>query len=100
MLRHIVLFSLVDFPTPEAKAAQMQTIKAELEALPALIPELLSLVVGFNENPAEAYDIILTAELDDLASLPAYADHPEHLRVAREHIKPFVAARACVDYTV
>lgn len=100
MLRHIVLFSLVDFPSSEAKHAQLTRIKSELEALPACISELRSLKVFFNENPDEAYDFVLEAELDSLACLSIYAQHPEHQRVAREYIKPYVKARACVDFMI
>lgn len=100
MLKHIVLFSLVDFESPEAKATQIATMKRELEALPELIPALRSLTVFLNENSAEAFDFGLEAIVDSLETLPEYADHPEHIRVAREHIKPYIKARACVDFTV
>lgn len=100
MLKHIVLFSLQDFDTKEAKQAQLALIKQELEALPRLIPALHSLEVVFNENPAEAYDFALTALVDSMVTLPEYADHPEHIRVARDFIKPYVKARACVDFTI
>lgn len=98
MLKHIVLFSLVDFDTPELRHEQLQLIKRELEALPELIPSLDALSVHFNENPAEDYDLLLEALVQDLSALESYAQHPEHLRVARECIKPYLKARACVDY--
>lgn len=100
MLKHIVLFSLKDFPNEAARSAQLARIKEELEALPALIPALHSLSVYYNENPAEAYDFALEAVVDDLGRLSEYAEHPEHIRVAKEHIKPYVASRACVDFTI
>ncbi|MDY5858631.1 MAG: Dabb family protein [Porphyromonas sp.] len=99
MLKHIVLFTLGDFASGEAKCEQLALIKRELEALPALIPALHSLEVHYNENPAESYDFGLVAVVDSLATLPEYADHPEHVRVAREFIKPYLKARACIDYT-
>lgn len=100
MLKHIVLFSLVDFDTSEAKQAQLSIIKQELEALPSLIPALHSLEVALNENPAESYDFALTAVVDSLETLPDYANHPEHIRVAQTVIKPYVRARACVDFSI
>ncbi len=100
MLKHIVLFSLQDFESKEAKDQQLDLIKRELEALPALIPALRGLHVYFNENPQEDFDFALEALVEDMEALKAYAEHPEHLRVARQHIKPYVRARACVDFSL
>lgn len=100
MLKHVVLFSLIDFETPQKRQAQLQKIKTELEALPALIPSLSTLEVFINENADESYDFMLEAIVPSLQELPAYANHPEHVRVATEYIKPYAKARACVDYTI
>lgn len=100
MLKHVVLFSLVDFESEAKRDAQLAHIKQALEALPELIPALHSLKVYLNENPDESYDFALEAIVDDLEALAQYAEHPEHQRVAREDIKPYVKARACVDFTI
>ena len=54
--------------------------------------------VDFNVNPAETWDVILTTELDTLEDVSIYANHPEHVVVAKEVIGPVKADRACVDY--
>ena len=98
MVRHIVMFKLKEFDTPEAKEAKMQEIKVALEALIDKIDVLRMIRLDFNVNPAETWDIILTTELDSLADVNTYANHPEHVAVAKNIIGPVKTDRACVDY--
>ena len=98
MVRHIVMFKLKEFDTLEAKEAKMQEIKVALEALIDKIDVLRMIRLDFNVNPAETWDIILTTELDSLADVNTYANHPEHVAVAKNIIGPVKADRACVDY--
>lgn len=98
MVRHIVMFKLKEFETPAAKEAKMQEIKVALEALIDKIDVLRMIRLDFNVNPTETWDIILTTELDSLADVNTYANHPEHVAVAKNIIGPVKADRACVDY--
>lgn len=97
MLHHVVLFALEGFATESEKAEHLLLIKQELEALPKLIPDLHTMLVEFNINTNEPYDIMLTATVDDLLALEQYAAHPEHIRVVSQYIKPYIKYRACVD---
>ena len=76
----------------------MQEIKIALEALIDKIDVLRMIRLDFNVNPAETWDIILTTELDSLADVNTYANHPEHVAVAKNIIGPVKTDRACVDY--
>ena len=98
MIRHIVMFKLKELATPVDKQAKMQEIKTGLEALIDKIDVLRMIRVDFNVNPAETWDIILTTELDTLEDVSTYANHPEHVAVAKGIIGPVKADRACVDY--
>ena len=109
MIRHIVMFKLKEFQTPAEKQAKMQEIKDKLEALLQLkssriifnkIDVLKMIRVDFNCNPAETWDIILTTELPTLEDVNTYANHPEHVAVAKGIIGPVKADRACVDYEI
>ncbi|MDR2388812.1 MAG: Dabb family protein [Tannerellaceae bacterium] len=100
MVRHIVLFKLKEFASAEEKQAKMSEIKHALESLENKIPPLRSLRVDFNINPSETWDLILTADLDSLNDVQAYALHPAHVAVSRDLIAPVKAERACVDYEV
>ncbi len=92
------MFKLTAFATPADKLAKMQEIKESLEALKERIDLLRLIRVDFNCNPEEAWDLILTTELDSIEDVRAYASHPEHVAVSRNIIAPVKADRACVDY--
>ena len=100
MIRHIVMFKLKEFQTPAEKEANMREIKERLEALKDKIDVLRMIRVDFNCNPEETWDIILTTELATLEDVNTYANHPEHVAVAKGIIGPVKADRACVDYEV
>lgn len=100
MVKHVVMFKLKEFDSAEEKKARMQAIKEALEALKGKIGFLRKIHVDFNINPAEAWDIILTTELDSLEDVSRYANHPEHVAVSKNLIGPVKVDRACVDYEV
>ena len=100
MIRHIVMFKLKEFQTPAEKQAKMQEIKDKLEALINKIDVLKMIRVDFNCNPAETWVIILTTELPTLEDVNTYANHPEHVAVAKGIIGPVKADRACGDYEI
>ena len=66
-------------------------------SLPAVIPCLESMEVGINENPAETWDLVLTAVVPTMADVDVYAKHPAHVAAAAI-IAPVKDSRACVDY--
>jgi hypothetical protein len=92
------MFKLTKLATPAEKQAKMQEIKTCLEALKDKIALLHKIEVGFNVNPAETWDLILTTEVHSLKDLDAYANHPAHVEVTKNVIAPVKADRACVDY--
>jgi hypothetical protein len=96
MIRHIVLFKLKPFENEVSKAAKLTEIKAGLETLPAIIPELKLLKVGINLNSAEQFDISLLTEFETMEALHAYAVHPDHVAVGKI-IREVLESRACVD---
>lgn len=98
MVRHIVMFKLKEFASPAEKQAKLDEIKTRLEALIDKIDVLRKIEVKFNCNPEESWNLILITELDSLADVSTYANHPEHVAVAKGIIGPVKADRACVDY--
>lgn len=66
-------------------------------ALPAVIGCLQSMEVGLNENPAEDWDVVLTAVVPTMADVDVYARHPAHVAAAGL-LAGHKEARACVDY--
>lgn len=100
MIKHIVLFALEGFSSDEAKAQHLGDLKVALEGLVGQIDSLMRMEVYLNENPREQYDLMLeavTASMDDLAS---YSAHPLHQEIVARLIKPYLKARACVDFSL
>lgn len=97
MVKHIVTFKLHGDKAQRLEACRK--FKAALEALPAVIEPLQAIKVGINANPAENWDIVLTATLPTMADVAVYAAHPAHVAAAAI-IGPLREARACVDYEI
>jgi len=97
MVKHIVTFKLKG--SAEERRAAAGKFKNALEALPAQISVLRAIEVGINENPAETWDVVLTATVDTLADVDVYAKHPAHVAAAGI-IASCKESRACVDYTI
>lgn len=95
MVRHIVTFKLTG--TADERRALAEKFAAALRALPAEIDVLESIEVGINENPAESWDLVLTAVVPTMADVETYAKHPAHVAAAAL-IAGHKADRACVDY--
>ncbi len=97
MVRHIVTFKLKG--SPEERQAIALRFKEALLALPGTIEVLKSIEVGINENPAEDWDVVLTATVPTMADVATYAKHPAHVAAA-SIVANAKEARACVDYEI
>lgn len=97
MVKHIVSFKLSG--TPEERLEVATKFRDALLALPEVIEPLQSIEVGINQNPAEDWDVVLTALLPTLADVEVYARHPAHVAAAGL-LAGHREARACVDYEV
>ena len=97
MTKHIVTFQLTG--TEQERLEIAQRFKTALEALPEQIDVLQSIEVGINENPAEQWDVVLTAIVPSLSDVEIYAKHPAHVAAAAL-LAGHKANRACVDYNL
>ena len=95
MVKHIVTFKFSGTETERREACDR--FAAALMALPEQIDCLESMEVGINENPAESWDLVLTAVVPTMADVAVYAQHPAHVAAAAL-VKPQIEGRACVDY--
>lgn len=95
MVKHIVMFKLTG--TPEERKSVATSFKNALLELPQQISVLRSMEVGINENPAETWDVVLTAIVDTMADVDTYAKHPAHVAAA-SLLAGHRESRACVDY--
>ena len=100
MIKHIVMFKLKEEAEGRDKAANVQQLKAMLEALPARIKEIKFFEVGVNFLQASiAYDLVLVSEFESLESLQRYQKHPEHLKVF-DFVSKTSESRIVVDYAL
>jgi len=100
MIKHIVMFKLKEKAEGRDKAANIQLLKAMLEALPARIKEIKFFEVGVNFLQASiAYDLVLLSEFESLEALQSYQKHPEHLMVFDFVVKTS-ESRIVVDYVL
>lgn len=95
MVKHIVTFRLQGTAAERLEVARR--FKSALETLPGQIEVLQSIEVGINENPAEQWDVVLTAIVPTMADVDVYARHPAHVAAAGL-LAGHKADRACVDY--
>jgi len=82
MIRHIVCWRFLDQAGGESKAENLRRAKTMLDALPASIPEILSLEVGIDvTHGAGSFDLALDGTFASAATLESYQRHPDHLGV-------------------
>lgn len=81
----------------ELRCKIAEDFKAALLELPEKIDCLEGMEVGINENPAEDWDVVLTATVPTMKDVAIYAKHPAHVAAAAI-LGPYKEMRACVDY--
>ena len=94
MVKHIVMWKLKE----ENREENAKIIKERLEALKAVIPEILHIEVGRNFTDSDmAYDLALYTEFESRQDLEVYQNHPAHKAVAA-FVAEVRTARAVADY--
>ena len=97
MFRHVVMLRWVAGATPE----QREAVRSGLVGLPARIPEIRSYTVGTDARVNDGnFDLVVVADFDDVDGYLVYRDHPDHVAVISERIRPILADRAAVQHEV
>ena len=99
MIRHIVMWKLADFAEGAVKSENALKLKSRLDALQEKIPGVMNLEVGININKSEIFDVVLSAEFENMDALVVYQSHPAHKEVV-EFVKKIRINRAAVDYEI
>ena len=100
MVKHIVIWKLVDSHEGMNQAEIAKEVQRRILAMEGKVPSLRHVECGVDFNRSErAWDVALYSSFDDRAGLEAYQADPEHAKV-----KKFVGAvareQAVVDYEV
>lgn len=95
MLKHIIMWDLLDKFTKEEKAKIKMKIKRDLEAL-AHLKGIISIKVFTEPELTSNCDIMLLSEFESREAFDHYQTHPEH-----ETVKSYLASvrkdRKCFD---
>ncbi|MBQ0077842.1 MAG: Dabb family protein [Bacteroidales bacterium] len=101
MVKHIILWKLKEDLTPEQKATVIAGIKEGLESLKGKVPGLIDIKVNTERIlPSSNADLMLDATLESPEALKGYAKHPAHVAIADTKVRPFTAARTCLDFEI
>jgi quinol monooxygenase YgiN len=94
MIRHIVLMEFND----AADETHIEALVADLQALPDHIAEIETYEVHRDAGLAEGNaDLVVIGTFADQPAWEVYRDHPEHLRIIAEQIRPVLARRSAVQ---
>lgn len=100
MIRHIVMFKLKEFPSPEEKQAACNELIKRLNNLPEKINLIRKYEAAIDIRKLEwSYDIVLTMDFDTMQDLDSYTIHPVHQEFVAFN-KDYSIAKVCIDYPV
>ena len=92
MIKHVVILKLNE-------NSPFEEIKEKIMNLKNHIPQIINIEVGidirFDKNPS---DIAIITILKNKKDLEIYANHPKHLEVIKNYIKPYLKERRVVDF--
>ena len=98
MVKHIILWQLKDELVGEEKESVKAGIKSGLEGLAGQIPGLIDIRVQTEGLASSNVDVMLNSTFVDENALKTYANHPAHVKVADNQVRPFTKTRACMDF--
>lgn len=97
MLRHVALFRW----KPETTAEDVSKVEAALHQLPAKIPCIQAYRFGRDLGVQDGNaDFALVADFTDQDGLAAYSNHPDHLDVLNNLIRPIMEKREAIQYVI
>jgi len=99
MIKHVVAWNYQADLSDAEKQQRGEHAKQVLEALPGVVPGLLSLTVSLLPLGSSDRPIVLEAEFETPDDLDVYAVHPAHVAAA-EVITAFTTGRVVLDYEV
>ena len=95
MLRHVVFLRWQEGAGEEDK----KRVEEGLAGLPGVIPEIKRYEFGGDAGLASGnFDFALVADFESQDDYETYQNHPQHLQVIQQAIKPVISERAAVQY--
>lgn len=101
MVKHIILWTLNPELSDEEKTSVKRGIKEGLEGFVGKVPGLLDCKVNIERRLASSTcDVMLDSTLENEEALRRYAQHPDHIAVANERVRPYTVQRSCLDFEI
>lgn len=99
MIRHLVWWDLKPEADGHDAAANAKRLKEQGEAMPAQIPQLLSIEIAIDFLPGTTIPVgmLLHSTHKDLDGMKAYAEHPVHQEFGKI-VRAVTENRRCIDY--
>ena len=96
MITHVVAFRW----KPGIPADHVESVKAQLLEFAATLPEVRSYRCGSDEGASDMgnFDFALVAEFDNIDDWRVYDKHPRHDEIRAGVVKPWIEARAAVQF--
>jgi hypothetical protein len=95
MLRHVVLFTWSDAADEQRRAATIEALRRLRDDVGGMTSLEVVEDAGLVDGNA---DTVLIADFPDAEAFERYAQHPVHLAVIAEHVRPWLAGRSAVQY--
>ena len=100
MVKHIILWNLIDEYSKDRKNEIKAGIKKGLEGLLGKIDGLTEIKVYTEGLASSNADLMLDSTFESEDALKNYAVHPAHVEVADTLVRPFTAQRSCLDFEI
>lgn len=100
MVKHVILWRLKDELSDEEKTVVKAGIKQGLEGLKGEIPGLVEIKVNTIGLSSSTADVMLDSTFESEEALKGYSQHPAHVKVADEKVRPYTKSRECLDYEI
>ena len=99
MFRHVVMWSFKEGNDAAKNAEGAKKVKAALEGLKDLVPEIVEIKAHINELPYSTKDVMLDIIFADEAGFLAYMDNADHKAVFPV-VGEYLTDRVAFDYIV
>lgn len=98
MIKHIVMWSFKSEGEGKSREENMAIVRDRLYALPAIIPEIKKMEIGFDVKHTDmSADLVLITEFESLDTLKIYAEHPDHVLVS-QYVRRVIDSRKVIDF--
>lgn len=99
-IKHIVMWNFKKEVAESEKDALKARMDETLTALVGKVPGLLDAKFVRKPIVSSTHEMALITSFDSLESLKGYKDHPEHVHVADNYVRPYTTERSCLDYEI